>query len=122
MSKGDNSPGVSRLAGAIRELADIGKDGSLLLDFGTIQGDGSLLTNTYQIPIPKSDYIVCRHLKSRSVTPTTTSTSVGDHGSHSHKVTVSTREPLERGDRVLVAWVQNDAVVIDVILPADSVL
>ena len=35
---------------------------SLILDFGEIQGDYSLLTNTYPNPIPKGDYLVCRQL------------------------------------------------------------
>jgi len=122
MSKGDNSPGLSRLAGVMRDLANKDRDTALVLDFGTIQGDGSLLTNTYPLPIPKSDYIVCRHLKSWEITKSTNSRSVGDHGEHSHSFTIERRERLKKGDRVLVAWVQNDAVVVDVILPAESVL
>lgn len=122
MSKGDNSPGVSRLASVLRGIADKQIPKELLLDFGVIRGDKSLLTNTYPLPIPRSDYLVCRHLKSRTVKATTSSRSVGDHGSHSHTVDVSTREALKVGDRVLVAWVQNDAVVVDVILSASSVI
>ena len=118
MSKGDNSPGISRLAGVFQMLADKQVPKDLLLDFGTIQSDGSLLTNTFPIPIPKKDYQVCRHL--RGHTATTSSRSVGDHGSHSH--TVSIHEALKKGDRVLVAWVQNDAVVIDVLVEASAVL
>lgn len=118
MSKGDNSPGISRLAGVFQTLADKQVPKDLLIDFGTIQQDGSLLTNTYPIPIPKKDYLVCRHLKKRSLS--TGSKSVGDHGSHSHSY--EQREPLKKGDRVLVAWVQNDAVVVDVIVEASEVL
>ena len=122
MSKGSNSPGISRLAGVLKDIARNEQDTSLLLDFGVVQSDGSLLTNSYPIPIPRSDYLVCRHLKSRTVEATTSSRSVGYHGSHSHTVRISTREALAKGDRVLVAWVQNDAVVVDVILSADSVI
>lgn len=118
MAKGDNSPGISKLAGVFQSMIDKSQDTSLLLDFGEIQSDKSLLTNTYPIPIPKTDYVVCRHLKSHSAT--TSSRSVGDHGSHSH--TVGINQKLEVGDRVLVAWVQDDPVVIDVILNADDVL
>ena len=120
MSKGDNSPGVSRLAGVFQDLAKKQVPTALLLDFGVIQEDKSLLTNTYELPIPQSDYVVCRHLKSRTVSVNTSSYSVGDYDSHT--VEVATRESLKVGDRVLVAWVQNDAVVVDVIVAASSVL
>lgn len=122
MSKGDNSPGVSRLAGLIKTIAEKQVPGALLLDFGVIQADKSLLTNTYPIPIPHSDYLVCRHLKKNVVKETTSSRSVGDHGSHSHSVEVSIQPVLKVGDRVLVAWVQSDAVVVDVILEAKQVI
>lgn len=118
MSKGQNSPGLSRLAGVFQGMAKDAVPKDLVLDFGVIQKDKSLLTNTAGVAIPKEDYLVCRHLKSHSAT--TSSKSVGDHGSHSH--TVQTQRTLSVGDRVLVAWIQNDPVVIDVVLEADSVL
>lgn len=121
MSKGDNSPGVSKLAGVLNDMMQRAQDGSLIIDFGVIQADKTLLTNGYPIAIPKSDYLICRHLKSRTVKATTSSRSVGDHGSHSHTVELDTQQPLKVGDRVLVVWVQNDAVVVDVILSADNV-
>lgn len=93
---GANSPGISRLAGVIRDIAARQIPSDMLIDFGEIQADGSLMTNTFPLPIPKSDYIVCRRLS---------------------------QEPrLAVGDRVVVAWVDNDAVVIDVILNADQAL
>ena len=33
-----------------------------VLDFGVIQPDMSLLTNKFPVPIPQSDYMVCRQL------------------------------------------------------------
>lgn len=83
MSKGDNSPGLSKLAGIFRGMAADQIPSDLVLDFGVIQKDGSLLTNTVPVAIPKGDYIICKH-----VSPS-------------------------KGDRVLVGWVQNDAVIID---------
>jgi len=121
LSKGDNSPGMSKLAGVLKEIARGEQDTNLLLDFGVIQSDKSLLTNTYSIPIPKSDYLVCGQLKQATDTSSTTSVSVGDHGSHKHSVTITTHDALSVGDRVLVAWVQNDAVVIDKIYTAEQV-
>ena len=117
MSKGDNSPGVSKLAGVLQGLAKRQVPQDLVLDFGVIQSDKSLLTNTYGLPIPKTDYLVCRHLKERTVESTTSLES-----SHTHTVAIDTREPLKTGDRVLVAWVQNDAVVVDVIVSAEDAL
>ena len=112
MAQGDNSPGMSRLAGVIREMGGK-RAGGPVFDFGTIQQNGGLLTDSYPIMIPKSDYVICRHLKSRTATTSETS-------SHTH--TVNTQQGLSAGSRVLVAWVGNDAVVIDVVLNASSVL
>lgn len=92
MSKGANSPGISRLASVIQKLADKNVDKSLTLDFGEIQGDGSLMTNTFPISIPKTDYILCAHLDGIP----------------------------SAGTRVLVGWVDNDAVVIDAIIDAQE--
>lgn len=118
MSKGDNSPGISKLAGVFQGMVSKGQNTSPALDFGTIQSDGSLLTDLFPVKLPKSEYQVCRHLKRRRVD--TEVTTVGDHGTHSHKI--DTREWLKVGDRVLVAWVEDDPVVIDIILSADDVL
>lgn len=169
MSKGDNSPGMSKLAGVIVGMARNEQDTSLVLDFGEIQGDGSLLTNTYPIPIPASDYLVCRGcalpnsevIRSNSTTAKNNShrhkfedalilegitDAQSSPESHSHKVevpmldivteyTASTQQShghgvdiarpsqrrLKAGDRVLVAWVYNDAVVIDIIKSASEI-
>ena len=121
---------------------------SLILDFGEIQGDYSLLTNTYPNPIPKGDYLVCRLLLEKKNSGHLTYTiqagkpndgthnhgSSGTHGGHTggdgshthtsegphvHDVLIPDKmRKLLPGDRVLVAWVQNDAVVIDLVLPA----
>lgn len=133
---------------------------NLVLDFGRIQQDYSLLTNTYPIPIPKSDYLVLRQLTLGSegslLTVTTESgthehagdglhehdngsheghdTGDGNHthsggnhghgqaGEHKHNVLVPERmRSIRPGDNVLVAWVQNDAIVIDIIVNATNI-
>lgn len=91
MSKGGNSSGVSKLAGILKVLVDGAQESSPLIDFGVVQRDKSLLTNSFPIAIPQSEYLVCGHI---------------------------INVPLKDGDHVLVAWVQNDAVVIDVIIEA----
>ena len=118
MSKGGNSPGLSKLALLIREMARKEIPTDLVLDFGTIQGDKSLLTDEFDIPIPRSDYFILGQLKER--TATTSASTVGDHGSHTH--TVKTEDGLTTGDRVLVAWVYSDAVVLGKISQASDVL
>lgn len=85
MSKGDNTPGISRLAGVIREIASGEVPRDLILDFGEIRPDGSLLTNTLTVAIPKGDYMALRGLN------------------------------VQTGSRVLVGWVQNDAVIIGIL-------
>lgn len=121
MSKGDNSPGMSSLAGVIKKISKGEQDTSLVLDFGVIQADKSLLTNTFKIPIPRSDYLVCGQLKKATDSASTSYADISEHGSHRHSVTITTHDALEAGDRVLVAWVQNDAVVIDKIYAASQV-
>lgn len=119
MPAGPNgSPGINKMCNAISKRAEqvAGKaERDLVLDFGQIQSDMSLLTNTFPIPIPRSDYHVCRlvgGLKYK-IDGGTHSGHQGGTGSHTH-----TAEPpqIKKGDRVLVAWIQNEAVVIDVVI------
>lgn len=144
------NPGVNALAKAIQSQMQRNMDAhsGLVLDFGVIQSDYSLLTNTFPIPIPKGDYMVCRQLTIGAVGGHLTDTigagcqgdgthshgSSGSHGGHvsgsgahshqdegphTHSVLIPTKmRKLLPGDRVLVAWVQNDAVVVDLVLPA----
>lgn len=118
MSKGGNSPGLSKLARVFREMAKGQIPTDPLLDFGTIQGDKSLLTDSFDIPIPRSDYLILEQLK--STTAPTSETAVGDHGKHTH--TVKINDGLTTGDRVLVAWINNDAVVIGKIREASEII
>lgn len=79
------SPGISRLAAVIDSRVRQGGEAPLALDFGEIQKDLSLVSNTFPVPVPKGDYSVLGHLAPETISP---------------------------GSRVLVAWVQSDAVVI----------
>jgi hypothetical protein len=58
----DSNDGVSRLAAALDSRMKQHADKPLCLDFAEIQADGSLLSNTFPIAIPKEDYRVCRQL------------------------------------------------------------
>lgn len=143
--------GVSNLAVVLSDRMKQENKSPLVLDFGVIQTDYSLKTNTFAKPIPKGDYSVCRQLtlgaKDAHLTNTISVGNNGDgthsHGSsgshthsgcgiggghtggshthnnegpHVHDVLIpESMRSIEPGDRVLVAWVQNEAVVIDIV-------
>jgi hypothetical protein len=118
MAGANGNPGVNKLCRTISNRAEkvAGKaERDLVLDFGQIQSDGSLLTNTFPIPIPRSDYHVCRLVGGLSyqIKGGTHGGHTGGDGSHTH---TAAPPQLKTGDRVLVAWVQNEAVVIDVVI------
>ena len=58
----DSSTGANRLGQTIekRIVKHMEGESSLVLDFGEIKDDESLVTNTFPIPIPKGDYHVLR--------------------------------------------------------------
>lgn len=80
--------GINMLSGLLQGRMKEMSDKPAVLDFGTINADKSLTTNGFPQPIPKSDYMVCRLAQ-----PT-----------------------LKPGDRVIVAWVGDDACVIDAVI------
>lgn len=116
----DGHPGTSKLATVLSQRMKKENESPLVLDFGEIQGNGSLLTNTFPVPVPKGDYSICRHVGGLNF-----QISGGGHvgheaqtetyhtGGHTHTVAPPV---VKAGDRVLVAWVQNEAVVVDVIV------
>lgn len=159
----ESNLGVNKLAQVMQQRMSRNQDaaGGLVLDFGTIQKDMSLKTNTFSIPIPQTDYHVTRQLTIGATGNVLTKTATdgkhdhgssgshshsggshdghvsgsGDHahsgdgehvhngeGPHVHNVLIPEKmRSIKPGDRVLVAWVQSEAVVIDIILPATSV-
>ena len=115
--------GVNRLARVIQDrVKDLG-DEPPFLDFGTIQADMSLLTNMLPISIPRTDYVVCRSVTWGVLGSVLFETQPGGtEEPHTHEIlTDEKRRGLQPGDRVLVAWVGDDACVIDLILPASVV-
>ena len=59
---GNGSDGINKLARVLQKRMDENKGTELPLDFGVIQADYSLRTNTFPIPIPRSDYTCCQHV------------------------------------------------------------
>ncbi len=129
--------GINKLAGVLQNRMHSINYRPQVLDFGQIQGDMSLITNRFPQPIPQSDYMVCRQLtlgkKNAPIDPDPMTQESGNfdgkhdlhvsgNGKHRHILLVPEKmRSIKPGDRVLVAWVGDDACVIDIILPATSV-
>lgn len=111
--------GVGKLAQVLSERIGQQTQRPDVLELGVIKSDMSLLLDRFPIPIPWGEYLVCRSLTLPNPMATTTLTSIGDHGSHSHNVPLPSQlSPLKPGDRVLIAWVNDgtDPVIIDVVV------
>lgn len=117
-SKGEQQALRKMGAALIEKMRQI-SDKPNVLDFGSILPDFSLQTNSFPVPIPKGDYFVCR----MAALPDKDNWAMTETaGSHSHQVALpDSLIPLRPGDRVLVAWVEDDAVVIDKFMPATAV-
>lgn len=102
----DKYDGFNELALTIQKRIGEVSDAPLVLDFGRINGDGSLRTNSLPIDIPASDYLICENLFP------------GQPCSYGWVAP----QRISPGSRVLVAWVGNDAVVIDRIRNASEVV
>lgn len=76
------------------------------LELGTIKEGGYLKIDSIGENIPKADYLVPLHLTMSDPEAETVP---------------SPLRKLKPGDRVLVAWVGNDAVVVDVVVPGTMV-
>lgn len=163
--------GINSLGIVLKNQMQKTAESPLVLDFGVILPDYSLMTNTYPIPIPISEYTICRgvswnpgkpmtmtcwegeapsiegweeedwsekgwkggnkdlHIPPEAIPPHGHSKK-GEHdhdlcgsGMHYHDVYLPDKMRwIKPNDRVLVAWVGVDAVVIDIILNAEVVL
>lgn len=129
MSKKGN-PGINKLADIFQKQIGQVSENPLVLDIGIINEDYSLSTNTYPNPIPKSDYLACRAITYDPSVPLTKTYCDGAHGqphagfggAHVNQVELPEKMYWIRpGDKVLVAWVQNDAVVVDIIVSGSEV-
>lgn len=106
----DGNSGVNKLANILSERIHAQGKQPLYLDFGEIQSNGSLVTNTFPVSIPKGQYTLCRQLSGLSFE---LSGNPDDEQSEQQNLKLP---PVKSGDRVLVAWVNSEAVVIDVIV------
>lgn len=103
----------NRFSGILRD-----SDGYMSLDFGVIESDGSLSTNSSgSVKIPSGAYLIAG-----SLTAVQCSGGTDIVNGHSHDARVNYPRRISRGDRVIVAWVGNDAVVLDTIRTASEVI
>ena len=116
----DGYSGINSLANVLnRRMKGMGESAPLL-DYATINKDMSLRPDTFPVNIPKKAYTVCRHLTLGDTGDEMAETTANGATPHSHKVKVPKKlRSLKPGDRVLIAWVGNDACVIDVIKSAN---
>lgn len=110
---------MTKMAAVLMEkMRQIG-DKPNVLDFGSILDDYSLKTNSFPTPIPKGAYFVCR-IAALSDRENWNMTANADN--HAHAIPLPERlTSIQPGDRVLVAWVDDDPVVIDKFMPATVV-
>jgi hypothetical protein len=117
-----SNEGISKLANTLTGRMRKENESPLVLDFGEVLENYSLMTNTFPVPIPKSDYTICRGLTFGNIgeklgETNEPSQNLGEIHTHSVLVPIKMRS-VKSGDRVLVAWVQNEAVVVDIITSA----
>ena len=129
MSKKGN-PGINKLANVLQSQIAGASEQELPLDFGIINADYSLTTNTFPLPIPKNEYSVCRAITYDPSVPRTETYRDGEHsqpdagygGAHINQVRLPEKMYWIRpGDKVLVAWVQNEPIIIDIVYSGDRV-
>ena len=84
----DSNPGTNKLARVLAKRMKKEGEIPVFLEFGAIKNNNSLSTDSFPVSIPKGEYLVLENVSKDVINP---------------------------GDRVLVAWVGNDAVVIDVV-------
>lgn len=112
----ESNPGTNKLANVLTGRMRKENESPLVLDFGEIQKDESLVTNTFPKPVPKGDYSILRQLTLGGTGEELTITR-NDASDHIHSVVIPEKmRRVAAGDRVLVAWVQNEAVVVDLVM------
>ena len=116
--------GATALANAMKKMIRGVSEQPPAIDIGIINSDYSLTTNRFPCPIPKEEYSVCRSLLYDPSIPLTKTYTDGSHGhpdasppgTHFHEVILPTKMHwVKPGQKVLVAIVQNEFIVVDII-------
>lgn len=88
----ESNKGISHLAAVLAGRMNETFVQPIPLDLAELDKNGNLIANTFPVPIPKEDYMVCSGCRNR----------------------------LGTGVKVLIAWVQNEVVVIDTVKKGDN--
>lgn len=116
--------GATALANTMKKMIRGVSEQPPTVDIGIINSDYSLTTNRFPCPIPKEEYSVCRSLLYNPSVPLTKTYTDGTHshpgagepGLHHHEVILPTKMHwVKPGQKVLVAIVQNEFIVVDII-------
>ena len=90
---------------------------TLPLELSTINRDGSLKTDSLNGNISPADYMVDIRLTAASYE--TSKITLVDSEEHNHKLPSVFRQ-LQAGDRVLVAWVGNEPVIVAILVSGNA--
>ena len=116
--------GSTKLANTLKRMMKSTSAPPLVLDFGIVNSDYSLSLNRFPLPVPKDEYSVCRSLLYDLSVPLTETYVDGSHDhygsvpaeTHYHEVRLPLKMRwLKPGDKVLVAVIQNEFVIIDIV-------
>lgn len=110
--------GMAKLAIALDSRIREHRPQELVIDFAEILSGYQLKANTFPELIPPSDYMVCRQLTLGNTGEVLAGVSTTDGAGQAY-VPEKMRK-LKPGDSVVIAWVQNTAVVLDIIVRADK--
>ena len=101
---------ASVLDGQVKKTVSASK--TLTFELGTIVGNMALSVSSLSNNIPKGEYMVSFRLTTGSLT---FKTKVEEN--HAHSITLPSQfRGLQVGDRVLVAWVGTEPIVIDIVV------
>lgn len=110
----ERNDGIAKMVSIFDKRMKEHSDKPLVIDLATIQADGSLIPDSFPETIPKSDYRICRQLSLGNTGDYLTDVTTPEGGGQAY-IPEKMRK-LQAGDRVLIAWAQKTAVVIDIIL------
>lgn len=97
--------GAEQLVMALQRIADRQVPKDRVIDFGEIRSDHSLILDSYPVPIPQGEWSLLKHLQM-----STEGTGWDDEHESLRRL-----HRVYAGDRVVVVWVGNEAVVIGVL-------
>ena len=97
-----------------------GAASKVYLEFGVINSNLSLTTDTINTPIPKGDYMISLALTHDDYRGYNPEDGGEDTEPHKHRVPSVFRR-IQAGDRVLVAWAGYEPVVVDIIVSSNTI-